>query len=144
MSVIELQPAKAKTQGSERLLEVKDLRVTFSTPDGDVTTVNDLNFSLSAGDHFEITDPRCLAGHHRQRGIQRVELILVQFVDTPSFVCLKFAPAGEIGHLRDLQPVLDNRFRVDNWHALRRRHHRQRRSRQSENSGRNLELSDRE
>lgn len=54
MSVIELQPAMAKTQGSERLLDVKDLRVTFSTPDGDVTAVNDLNFSLSAGETLGI------------------------------------------------------------------------------------------
>ncbi len=35
------------TQNS--LLEVRDLRVTFSTPDGDVTAVNDLNFTLEAG-----------------------------------------------------------------------------------------------
>ncbi|NDJ57874.1 ABC transporter ATP-binding protein [Enterobacteriaceae bacterium 4M9] len=35
------------TQNS--LLEVSDLRVTFSTPDGDVTAVNDLNFTLEAG-----------------------------------------------------------------------------------------------
>jgi oligopeptide transport system ATP-binding protein len=28
------------------LLDVKDLRVTFKTPDGDVTAVNDLNFTL--------------------------------------------------------------------------------------------------
>ena len=32
------------------LLDVKDLRVTFKTPDGDVTAVNDLNFSLRAGE----------------------------------------------------------------------------------------------
>lgn len=31
------------------LLDVKDLRVEFSTPDGTVTAVNDLNFSLQAG-----------------------------------------------------------------------------------------------
>ncbi len=31
------------------LLEVKDLQVHFSTPDGDVTAVNNLNFSLDAG-----------------------------------------------------------------------------------------------
>ncbi len=35
---------------SQRLLDVKDLRVTFKTPDGDVTAVNDLNFSLRAGE----------------------------------------------------------------------------------------------
>ncbi|ADP12718.1 oligopeptide transporter ATP-binding component [Erwinia sp. Ejp617] len=54
MSVIELKPAMAKTQGSEPLLDVKDLRVTFSTPDGDVTAVNDLNFSLHAGETLGI------------------------------------------------------------------------------------------
>lgn len=37
-----------------KLLDVKDLRVTFSTPDGDVTAVNDLNFSLSAGETLGI------------------------------------------------------------------------------------------
>lgn len=36
------------------LLDVKNLRVTFSTPDGDVTAVNDLNFSLSAGETLGI------------------------------------------------------------------------------------------
>ncbi|AUX72849.1 ABC transporter ATP-binding protein [Erwinia pyrifoliae] len=54
MRVIELKPAMAKTQGSEPLLDVKDLRVTFSTPDGDVTAVNDLNFSLHAGETLGI------------------------------------------------------------------------------------------
>ncbi|WP_168384885.1 ABC transporter ATP-binding protein [Erwinia amylovora] len=54
MSVIELKPDMAKTQGSEPLLDVKDLRVTFSTPDGDVTAVNDLNFSLRAGETLGI------------------------------------------------------------------------------------------
>lgn len=33
---------------------MKDLRVTFSTPDGDVTAVNDLNFSLRAGETLGI------------------------------------------------------------------------------------------
>ena len=37
-----------------KLLDVKDLRVTFSTPDGDVTAVNDLNFSLIAGETLGI------------------------------------------------------------------------------------------
>ncbi|MGL4268748.1 MAG: ABC transporter ATP-binding protein [Plesiomonas sp.] len=37
-----------------KLLDVKDLRVTFATPDGDVTAVNDLNFSLSAGETLGI------------------------------------------------------------------------------------------
>lgn len=36
------------------LLEVKDLRVEFSTPDGTVTAVNDLNFSLTAGETLGI------------------------------------------------------------------------------------------
>ncbi|CAO96633.1 ABC transporter ATP-binding protein [Erwinia tasmaniensis] len=54
MSECELQPATAKNQGSEPLLDVKDLRVTFSTPDGDVTAVNDLNFSLRAGETLGI------------------------------------------------------------------------------------------
>ncbi|WP_300003038.1 ABC transporter ATP-binding protein [uncultured Cedecea sp.] len=36
------------------LLDVKDLRVSFSTPDGDVTAVNNLNFSLSAGETLGI------------------------------------------------------------------------------------------
>ncbi|KOC87505.1 ABC transporter ATP-binding protein [Winslowiella iniecta] len=54
MSIIETQPAMANTTGSAALLEVKDLRVTFKTPDGDVTAVNDLNFSLSAGETLGI------------------------------------------------------------------------------------------
>jgi oligopeptide transport system ATP-binding protein len=33
---------------------VKDLRVTFKTPDGDVTAVNDLNFTLQAGETLGI------------------------------------------------------------------------------------------
>lgn len=36
------------------LLDVKDLRVTFATPDGDVTAVNDLNFNLRAGETLGI------------------------------------------------------------------------------------------
>jgi len=36
------------------LLDVKDLRVTFSTHDGDVTAVNDLNFSLKPGETLGI------------------------------------------------------------------------------------------
>ena len=36
------------------LLDVTDLRVTFSTPDGDVTAVNDLTFSLRAGETLGI------------------------------------------------------------------------------------------
>ena len=48
MSIIETATA------SPRLLDVKDLRVTFKTPDGDVTAVNDLNFSLRAGETLGI------------------------------------------------------------------------------------------
>jgi ABC-type dipeptide/oligopeptide/nickel transport system ATPase component len=33
---------------------VKDLRVTFKTPDGDVTAVNDLNFNLQAGKRWAL------------------------------------------------------------------------------------------
>lgn len=36
------------------LLDVRDLRVTFATPDGDVTAVNDLNFTLAAGETLGI------------------------------------------------------------------------------------------
>jgi oligopeptide transport system ATP-binding protein len=36
------------------LLDVRDLRVTFATADGDVTAVNDLNFSLRAGETLGI------------------------------------------------------------------------------------------
>ncbi|AUH00810.1 ABC transporter ATP-binding protein [Pectobacteriaceae bacterium CE70] len=36
------------------LLDVKDLRVTFDTPDGDVTAVNDLNFTLNSGETLGI------------------------------------------------------------------------------------------
>lgn len=36
------------------LLDVKDLSVTFSTPDGDVTAVNHLNFDLRAGETLGI------------------------------------------------------------------------------------------
>ncbi len=54
MSTIEHQPAMATTAGSAALLDVKDLRVTFGTPDGDVTAVNDLNFSLNAGETLGI------------------------------------------------------------------------------------------
>ncbi|AIJ09938.1 MULTISPECIES: ABC transporter ATP-binding protein [Edwardsiella] len=36
------------------LLNVRSLRVTFTTPDGDVTAVNDLNFSLDAGETLGI------------------------------------------------------------------------------------------
>ncbi len=54
MSTIETSPVGAPLNKSEVLLDVKDLRVTFGTPDGDVTAVNDLNFSLRAGETLGI------------------------------------------------------------------------------------------
>ena len=48
MSTMETAAPQAAQQ-SGLLLDVKDLRVTFATPDGDVTAVNDLNFNLRAG-----------------------------------------------------------------------------------------------
>lgn len=54
MNITEQQPAVAKNTESEWLLNVKDLRVTFGTPDGDVTAVNDLNFTLRAGETLGI------------------------------------------------------------------------------------------
>ena len=54
MSVIETATAPLAQQQADALLNVKDLRVTFSTPDGDVTAVNDLNFSLRAGETLGI------------------------------------------------------------------------------------------
>ncbi len=54
MTIHEFQPAMAARAGSDLLLEVKDLRVTFQTHDGDVTAVNDLNFSLRAGETLGI------------------------------------------------------------------------------------------
>jgi len=54
MSTIEMQPATVQSAGSDLLLDVKDLRVTFSTADGDVTAVNDLNFNLRAGETLGI------------------------------------------------------------------------------------------
>ncbi|AXF75737.1 ABC transporter ATP-binding protein [Erwinia tracheiphila] len=54
MSVTELQPAMIKKGQSVPLLDVRDLRVTFNTPDGSVTAVNDLNFSLQAGETLGI------------------------------------------------------------------------------------------
>ncbi|CDL40001.1 Oligopeptide transport ATP-binding protein OppD (TC 3.A.1.5.1) [Citrobacter freundii] len=44
MSVIETSTAPLAQQQANALLNVKDLRVTFATPDGDVTAVNDLTF----------------------------------------------------------------------------------------------------
>lgn len=54
MSVIETVTVPLAQQQTDALLNVKDLRVTFSTPDGDVTAVNDLNFSLCAGETLGI------------------------------------------------------------------------------------------
>ena len=54
MSVIETVTVPLAQQQTDALLNVKDLRVTFSTPDGDVTAVNDLNFSLRAGETLGI------------------------------------------------------------------------------------------
>ncbi|MGF7445544.1 oligopeptide ABC transporter ATP-binding protein OppD, partial [Klebsiella michiganensis] len=50
MSTMETAKAPQAAQQSGLLLDVKDLRVTFATPDGDVTAVNDLNFNLRAGE----------------------------------------------------------------------------------------------
>lgn len=54
MTIHEFQPKRAAAAGNELLLDVKDLRVTFATHDGDVTAVNDLNFSLRAGETLGI------------------------------------------------------------------------------------------
>ncbi|HFN7083206.1 TPA: murein tripeptide/oligopeptide ABC transporter ATP-binding protein OppD, partial [Escherichia coli] len=54
MSVIETATVPLAQQQADALLNVKDLRVTFNTPDGDVTAVNDLNFSLRAGETLGI------------------------------------------------------------------------------------------
>lgn len=42
------------TLNQQPLLDVRDLRVTFKTPDGNVTAVNDLTFSLNAGETLGI------------------------------------------------------------------------------------------
>ncbi|EOG5845931.1 ATP-binding cassette domain-containing protein, partial [Cronobacter sakazakii] len=54
MSTIELSAPQQSAASQATLLDVKDLRVTFATPDGDVTAVNDLNFSLRAGETLGI------------------------------------------------------------------------------------------
>lgn len=57
MSGIDMRNTKESTltpATGEPLLVVKDLRVTFSTPEGDVTAVNDLNFDLRAGETLGI------------------------------------------------------------------------------------------
>ncbi|QCR36227.1 ABC transporter ATP-binding protein [Nissabacter sp. SGAir0207] len=51
-SVTPLHRAAPAETGS--LLSVRDLRVTFTTPDGAVTAVNDLNFELRAGETLGI------------------------------------------------------------------------------------------
>ena len=54
MSTIENPAVVTPLSQTSTLLDVKDLRVTFGTPDGDVTAVNDLNFSLRAGETLGI------------------------------------------------------------------------------------------
>jgi len=54
MSIIDTSAKTSLQNPKDLLLDVKDLRVTFSTPDGDVTAVNDLNFSLRAGETLGI------------------------------------------------------------------------------------------
>ena len=54
MTIIETATAPQAQQQNNLLLDVKDLRVTFKTPDGDVTAVNDLNFNLRAGETLGI------------------------------------------------------------------------------------------
>jgi len=54
MTMIETAKAPQAQSHSGLLLDVKDLRVTFKTPDGDVTAVNDLNFTLQAGETLGI------------------------------------------------------------------------------------------
>lgn len=54
MSLSETASATQAQQPANVLLEVNDLRVTFTTPDGDVTAVNDLNFTLRAGETLGI------------------------------------------------------------------------------------------
>ena len=56
MSVIETATVPLAQQQADALLNVKDLRVTFSTPDGDVTAVNDFEFFATC---------RRNAGHRR-------------------------------------------------------------------------------
>lgn len=54
MSLSETASVTQAQQPANVLLEVNDLRVTFATPDGDVTAVNDLNFTLRAGETLGI------------------------------------------------------------------------------------------
>jgi ABC-type dipeptide/oligopeptide/nickel transport system, ATPase component len=54
MSVIDTANVPQTQAQTGLLLDVKDLRVTFKTPDGDVTAVNDLNFNLRAGETLGI------------------------------------------------------------------------------------------
>lgn len=49
-----IPPSVRPAASGDILLDVKDLRVSFSTPDGAVTAVNDLNFRLSAGETLGI------------------------------------------------------------------------------------------
>ena len=79
------------------------------------------NCCLGARYHLQIADPWRVAGHHRECRVERLKLFLVQFGNPRLLVGLKFPRAGQIGHLRDFEAVLDDRLRVDNRHALRRR-----------------------
>ena len=54
MTMIETASAPVAQGQDKILLDVNDLRVTFKTPDGDVTAVNDLNFNLRAGETLGI------------------------------------------------------------------------------------------
>ncbi|PIJ51657.1 oligopeptide ABC transporter ATP-binding protein OppD [Erwinia sp. OLTSP20] len=54
MNIFNTQSVSPQAADTDRLLAVKNLRVTFSTTDGDVTAVNDLNFSLKAGETLGI------------------------------------------------------------------------------------------
>ncbi|MCS3430200.1 ABC transporter ATP-binding protein [Klebsiella sp. BIGb0407] len=54
MSIINTSAKTTLLNQKDVILDVKDLRVSFSTPDGDVTAVNNLNFSLSAGETLGI------------------------------------------------------------------------------------------
>lgn len=54
MNITDTGAEPAVFHAESPLLDVQDLRVTFSTPDGDVTAVNDLNFRLRAGETLGI------------------------------------------------------------------------------------------